>query len=112
MRDFSVVDGFSVGRSDFQVVFPIEMLVYDVSVDTFRELALYSVPFKGACNVFVVFASVFSVVFEVSAVFFCVFSVYVVAYRVKSGVILVCVCALLVGVCVCSVVCVGVCVVV
>ena len=111
MRGFTVVDGFCVGRGDFQIIFPIEMLVYNVSVDAFRKLALYSVPFKGACDVFVIFASVFGVVFEVSAVFFCVFSVYVVAYCVESGVILVCVGVLLVGVCVCIVSCVGVCVV-
>ena len=44
--------------------------------------------------------------------FFCVFSVYVVAYRVKFGVVLACVRVVLIGVCVCSVVCVSVCVVV
>ena len=106
MCDLSTVNSFSVSCGDFQVVFPIKMLMYYVGVDTFRKLAVYSVFFNGTCNVFVVFASVFVVVFEVKTVFFCVFVVYVVAYSVKSRVILVCVCVVLFGVCVGSVVCV------
>ena len=108
MCDFTVVHSFCIRRGDFQIVFPIEMLMYNVVVYTFRKLALYSVPFNGACDVFVVFVSVFGVVFKMSAVFSFVFFVYVVAYCVESGVVLVCVGVLLVGVCVCIVSCVGV----